>query len=577
MILTGAVFVSLGLLIPSSQYEQILTGSVSGKLSWGPLLFRVLLVFHGLVLILAGRFWDRIQVSIPEKRALNLRIPRGIVWGMIGLTAAAFVLRFINLNSDLWVDEVYTLIDFVRESPGEIITNFSSQNQHMLFSLLAHASISTFGESAWAMRLPSVLFGAASLWALFFLARSIFDLRTAFLSAALMTVSYHHIWFSQNARGYMGLLFFTLLATLFWQQALKYDELKFWFGYALAVVLGMWIHMTMAFVVAAHGLVYLVCLALPKFGVSIEPLEKRAGLRPILVWTLCVTVTLQLYALALPEFLATALHEESKDSIWTNPLWVIRESLQNLRIGFAGFSVVAAAGGVVAFGWWNLLRKNPRMVMWMTLPPLLAGAFMISTAHNLFPRFFFFAMGFGILFAVSGAVELPDFLVEKLEILKSWKKLFHFAGGAAAILMIVVSLFTLPRNYLLPKQDFSGARQFVETNRKSGDDVVAVSIAGEMYRNYYAPQWKNAENYSDLIRSEKSFGDQWLVYTLAPEIKAFHPQMWELIKREYATVKIFPGTLNGGEIYVSRRQNKLENNNEPIRNEDQLEKASVQR
>ena len=32
-------------------------------------------------------------------------------------------------------------------------------------------------------------------------------------AAGLLTVSYHHVWFSQNARAYTALLFFTLIAT----------------------------------------------------------------------------------------------------------------------------------------------------------------------------------------------------------------------------------------------------------------------------------------------------------------------------------------------------------------------------
>ncbi len=64
-------------------------------------------------------------------------------------------------------------------------------------------------------------------------------------------------------------------------------------------------------------------------------LERKAGLRPIITWLLSVTVTLQLFALALPEFLAVGLHEESKESEWTHPLWVITESLKSLSIGFA--------------------------------------------------------------------------------------------------------------------------------------------------------------------------------------------------------------------------------------------------
>src|SRR3712207_8760073 len=59
-------------------------------------------------------------------------------------------------------------------------------------------------------------------------------------------------WFSQNARGYMGLLLFTLLAMWFWLEAIDTNKWKWWGLYAAAIVGGMWVHPTMAFVVAAH-------------------------------------------------------------------------------------------------------------------------------------------------------------------------------------------------------------------------------------------------------------------------------------------------------------------------------------
>jgi uncharacterized membrane protein len=47
----------------------------------------------------------------------------------------------------------------------------------------------------------------ASIGALYLLGRAVAGPTEALFAAALMTVAYHHVWFSQNARGYSGLLF----------------------------------------------------------------------------------------------------------------------------------------------------------------------------------------------------------------------------------------------------------------------------------------------------------------------------------------------------------------------------------
>jgi 4-amino-4-deoxy-L-arabinose transferase-like glycosyltransferase len=561
----------------NGDYARFLLGENAKNLSWGPTLFRALLLFHGLLLVSVGVFWKNLgekreRVSPVDEASESPTFP--VFAALSALSAGALILRFFNLNSDLWVDEVYTLLDFVRQPIGEILTSFPSQNQHMLYSILAHASISAFGETAWALRLPSVLFGTASIWALFFLARSLFDTRTAFLACLLMTVSYHHIWFSQNARGYMGLLFFTLLATWFWFEALRKNQWRWWLAYAAAVVLGMWIHMTMAFLVAVHGLVYLAFVFFPKLSGDDCPfsLERRAGIRPFAAWLLSVSVTLQLYALALPQFLREGLHEESGNSEWTNPLWVVTEILQNLSIGFAGIAAVLGGGLIVAFGCWRLWKQNRRMSLWMILPPVLAGAFMLALGHNLFPRFFFFAMGFGLLIVVRGAAELPAFVAgffenfQKNKIRHSESEIPNPIGFAVVVLMILVSAVTVPRNYALPKQDFSGAKNYVENNRSPDERIVAVTIAGEMYNRYFAPQWAKAETNADLENLQRSDEKIWLIYTLPPEIKAFQPQLWREIEKNYEVVRIFPGTLNGGEIFVCRKRQIKENRDETSRN-----------
>lgn len=576
LFITGAAAVCFAALIPNAGYVNFLLGENAKDLSFGPALFRGLLFLHGLLLIAAGFFWKTENAAKPKIE--SEKISRSTLIILILLTFFGLVLRLWNLNSDLWVDEVYTLIDFVRIPFAESLTSFPSQNQHLLYTITAHASIEIFGESAWALRLPAVLFGVAGIPALFLLCRKLLGEKEAILAAALMTVSYHHVWFSQNARGYTGLLFFTILATWLWFEALEKTEWLWWIGYAASIVFGMWVHMTMAFVVAAHGLVYLSLLLFPKLSGDKNDfsLERKAGIKPFAAWFLSVTATAQLYALALPEFLREGLHEESKNSEWTNPIWVLTETMQNLSIGFAGIVVVSLGAALVAFGWYSLFKKNRRAAVLMILPPFFAGALMLALGHNLFPRFFFFAMGFGLIIVVHGAMELPGFAARKLritnhelqipEIANRKRQIAARLGFALALLMIAVSVVTVPRNYALPKQDFSGAKNYVETNRQPNDEVIAVSIAGDVYKRYFASNYAVAKTGADLEKIEKSGGRIWLIYTLSSEIKAFRPEVWQLIEREYETVKIFPGTLNGGEIFVCRRRALYEKKNETTRN-----------
>ena len=390
--------------LPSNLFVEQAFGRAPHSLAWGPALFRALLALHGL-LLLSTNFLPRKRPAAP----LSLSISRVSLAVLAGLTALAVLLRIPNLNSCMWLDEVLTMVRFARPSVSQILTSFPDQNQHMLYSLLAHASIRIFGEQAWALRLPSVGFGIASIWALFLVGRRLIGEKEALFACALMTVSYHHIWFSQNARGYMGLLFFTTLATWLWLEAMDRNSWGPWMGYSVSIALGMWIHMTIVFVAATHALIFLLVW----FRSGRDP--ARLG-RAAAAYILCGTFTLQLFALSLPEFLRTGLAEVSPPSEWTNPLWVVKESLRSLQIGFAAMAVVLCGGLLVAAGWIDIARREASAAWEMILPGIAGGGSMLALGHNLWPRFFFFCMGFALLIAVHGAMELPR-LVAKLRVI----------------------------------------------------------------------------------------------------------------------------------------------------------------
>jgi 4-amino-4-deoxy-L-arabinose transferase-like glycosyltransferase len=407
----------------------------------------------------------------------------------------------------------------------------------MLYSILAHFSMEVFGESAWAARLPAVLLGVASIWALFLLGRHVVGNTQALLACAVLTASYHHIWFSQNARGWIGLLLFAILATWLWLEALDHTDWRWWATYAIAIFLGTWVQMSMVLVIAAHGLLYLMRAAV----------NRRSSWMPFAAWFLGGTLILQGHALALPEFFRLALHEASLPGTeWTNPLWAIAEVLRSLRIGFSGFAVVAGGAVVATAGAVAVLRRNWMAGMSMLLPGFLCAAVLLGLRHNIWPRSFFFCMGFALLIVVHGAAVVP-------RTLRVPARLTGVAPIAIAGLLVAVSLATLPRGYALPKQDFIGARNYLEPKNSAGAAVAAIGLAGHAYK-YYAPQWQFPATAAELDALRREHPNLALVYTLPIQLQALHPDLWKLASQEFEAVKVFPGTLNGGEVYVCRQR-----------------------
>ncbi len=58
-------------------------------------------------------------------------------------------LRIYHLDSGLWFDEITTLINSVRLELRQIVTQYPGNNDHTLYSVLAHISVTLFGEQPW--------------------------------------------------------------------------------------------------------------------------------------------------------------------------------------------------------------------------------------------------------------------------------------------------------------------------------------------------------------------------------------------------------------------------------------------
>jgi uncharacterized membrane protein len=476
---------------------------------------------------------------------------------LIALCAVAVPLRLYRLDTDLWIDEVTTLVQFVRPPLGVTLTSFPSQNQHMLYSLMAKGAIAIWGESAWTLRLPAVFFGLLSIPALFLLARRLTDKWQALGACALMALSYHHIWFSQNARGYTGLLFFTILSTWLWVEALPQRRWGVWLGYVAAVVLGAWIHLTMIFVAASHGLMYLVLLVFGQRGRigrrTLGSVAAGSWWMPLAAGGLCVTLTLQVYALSLPDFLHSGLHEVSLKSEWTQVWWLILETIRGLRLGYAGWVAVAALVAVLTTGWLSIVRRDWTVGVSMVLAPVIVCTFMILEGHNLWPRFLFFCAGFAILVAVHGVNLTVRWLARRL-LPSTGPRMEQWWALTVLALVLGASALMIPRNYRLPKQDYTGARDYVEQQIGPSEAAVAIGLAGSVFEDYYAPHWICAKTGEELKAAIRRYRRVWLVYTMPIHVRTYHPDIWTLVQDKFEAVKVFPGTLGGGAVFVCRTQ-----------------------
>jgi len=540
---------AVALLLPTGEVALTLTGGRQPLMAHaltGAWIFKALLAIHAAMLFLAGRIRPFHPIAVPLVAPLDMRQSgktSRIEWAILAaILICGFALRLNALGLGLWHDEIAALVNYVRMPAGIILTTFDSQNQHMLYSLLGRLSFLLFGESAWAMRLPAAVFGVASLWATYWFGTHITTRRESLMSAALLAASYHHVWFSQNARGYSALLFWTLVSSALFLRMLRSRVAYGWGAfvpYALVTALAIYTQMLAVFVTAAHFLIWSWLFVRQRRRGS-----EVSSWMPLAAFVLATTLTLQLYALALPQFfhMLTKPQVAATVSEWKNPLWFISEMLRGLSGGLVGGVVLlagtaAVVGGTGIASYW---RRSGTVVAVMLLPGFITVVAMVATSHHLWPRLFFFCAGFAVLIAIRGVYAIAS--------LGAAFRAPAFATVALALL-VIASASTIPKAWR-PKQDFNGAFAFVERVRKAGDAVVIVDMSRFAYESYIASGWTPVESPTELESIERSHQRIWVVYTFPARLSAYQPEIWKRLEDTYAPAASFPGTVGGGAVVV---------------------------
>ena len=148
-----------------------------------------------------------------------------IAWALIiALVLSATILRAIALNQQLWFDEIIMLLTRHANPCGRPLRSTTGRINTCSIRFWRTAPLRLFGEHAWALRLPAMLFGIASIPTPHLFARLVTTNREALLASGLMAINYQHIWFSQNARGYTGMAYFA--ASIFFIRSARVGRLE---------------------------------------------------------------------------------------------------------------------------------------------------------------------------------------------------------------------------------------------------------------------------------------------------------------------------------------------------------------
>jgi uncharacterized membrane protein len=393
-----------------------------------------------------------------------------------GIASLALALRLLHLGSkSLWVDECASL-DFAQQPWPEFWKTIWNGEANMLtYYLLLRAWIH-LGNGEFVVRMLSLIPAVATVWVIYLLGKRLFSTRVGLVSALLLAVNACHVAYSQEARSYTLLLFFSTLSLLGLVNAIESSSTRNWVFYSLASVAAVYSHFFAGLLILAEW----VSLAfLPRPVLDLKKFTRSALF-------IAVAVT--------PVLWFIVRRDVGQIDFIPNPgiMDLYRLLLFLTSYGGKVFGVLVAIIYLAAAGVGLRILASRWRLSWRSLetwrPALLASCLLlpvlldVSVSH-------FGKQVFNYRYLLICLPALTVLTAFGLSQLSSQRAL---TASLAAV--VVLSMATVWRYYAKPKENWRGATQYVLSNSRPNDTLISYPWYAQHPIRYYQAQLQPPAN-----------------------------------------------------------------------------------
>ena len=153
---------------------------------------------------------------------------------LAGILLVGICLRLYNLDEEsLWFDEGVSVFRSAQSLPGLMEDARNVGGNPPLYFIVLHYWMELFGQSEWAVRSLSVLFGMFSLLAAYRIGILLWDKPTAILATLLAAISHYHVYYAQEARCYTMMAVLGILSMDYFLRLIQTPRTSCLIGYVL--------------------------------------------------------------------------------------------------------------------------------------------------------------------------------------------------------------------------------------------------------------------------------------------------------------------------------------------------------
>jgi mannosyltransferase len=393
---------------------------------------------------------------------------RALILALTLLTLAGALFRLWRLGAkSLWLDEGAT-VALARTSWGHFgwVWWHGEASLQTLYFLLMRVWIHGGLSEAW-LRLPSAMFGIASIPVAYIVARRLMTEIAAIAAAALLAFSPAHVYYSQEARGYALATLLLLFATYCFVQAVENNRGRDWALWTVLGIAAFYTHDFAALVLAAQAVALLFRRA---------PVPWRSFLA-------CAAI---IFVVALPglSYVFRAppvnLHFAWMPRATPTQLWHLAMFFGGSGVKVA-FAIVLWVAGITAVfrarrtGSAGDFWLRALIVAWAIVPAVILA--LISIREPMFlQRYMVFSLPATAMLAGLGA-----------DALRRWRM-----GLLLVVVLCALSVPTIVKQSHKPREDWRGASNLVLASAAPGDAVAFVPFYTRIMLDYYTARYGTA-------------------------------------------------------------------------------------